>query len=105
MTDEHDTCPISRRVIKAVADERGMDPLELEPLYRVLDPDCLNRIFEGDPSLAGRDALRIEFTFGGCRVAVSGDESITASPIDDGTTTSAGDGSPTGSSRAPESPD
>lgn len=105
MTGEHDPHPISRRVVEAVADEREMDPLELEPLYRVVDPECLDGIFRGGPSLAGQDAHRIEFTFGGCRVTVTGDGSVAVSPIDDGTTTSTGDGSPIGSSGVPESPD
>lgn len=105
MTGEQGPRPVSHRVIEAVADEREVDPLELEPLYRVLDPDCLDGIVREEPSLLGRDPHRIEFTFGGCRVTVRSDGSIAVSPIDDGTTTSAGDGSPTGSTRAPESPD
>lgn len=105
MTGGDEPGAISERVVEAVADETGTDPLELDPLYRAVDPDCLDRIFRGDRSVAGRDARRLEFTFGGCRVIVSGDGSVAVSSVDDGSGASRDGGRSDGSSMAPGSPD
>lgn len=105
MKDEDEPDTISRRVIEAVADETGTDPLELDPLYRVVDPDSLDEMFRGAPPAAGRGAYRIEFTFGGCRVTVTGDETVTVSSVGGETTTSVRDGRSAGSSGASGSPD
>lgn len=104
MTGGADLCPINRRVVEAVADETGTDPLELDPLYLAVDPVCLDRIFRGDRSVAGRGAGRVEFPFAGCRVIVAGDGSITVSSSDD-RSGAVGDGRSNGSSMAPGSPD
>ncbi|WP_247002283.1 HalOD1 output domain-containing protein [Halosolutus gelatinilyticus] len=40
----------STRVIEALATARGIVPTELDPpLYRVLDPTALDRLFDADP--------------------------------------------------------
>lgn len=65
---------VSDRVLEAVADARGTDPLELDrPLYDVVDPDALDALFAADD---GTDTLRVEFTYGGYRVTVRGDGQI-----------------------------
>nr|WP_233340992.1 HalOD1 output domain-containing protein [Haloprofundus sp. MHR1] len=57
-------------VVLAVAEARNVDPLELEPLYNVIDPDALNAIF----SSAGptHDSVELEFAMAGCQVTVRG---------------------------------
>lgn len=78
----------SRRVIEAVADETGTDQTELEPLYRTLDPDSLDALFSHPRSGGSGGILRVEFTFGGCRVVVSSDDTVAVSAADEATTTS-----------------
>jgi len=47
----------STRVIGAVADELGVDPLECPPLYEHVDPTALNRLFDGRPTTDGQITL------------------------------------------------
>jgi len=60
----------SEAVVEALADAKGVDPLELEPLYEVIDPDALDALF--DPRGDGdRRAGRVEFRTSGYRVEVT----------------------------------
>lgn len=43
--DQNGEMTASEAVIHAVADAANVDPLELDPLYSVLDPDALDTIF------------------------------------------------------------
>lgn len=38
---------LSTRVIEAIAAETEADPLAMEPLYRVIDTDALDALFQG----------------------------------------------------------
>ncbi|HMB50116.1 HalOD1 output domain-containing protein [Natronoarchaeum rubrum] len=60
----------SEAVVEALADAKGVDPLELEPLYQVIDPDALDALFDGT---AGGDRRqgRVEFRTSGYRVEVT----------------------------------
>lgn len=70
--------PISEAVVWAVAEAKGVDPLDLdEALYDRVDPDALERLFESDA--AGAD-LRVKFTLAGCEVTVSGDGRVVVLP-------------------------
>lgn len=68
-------CPtdsLSLSVIDALADELDTDPVELEPLYNVIDPEALDRLFQdGTPA-----NVRLEFAYGDHRVEVRGDGTI-----------------------------
>lgn len=70
---------VSTAVVEAVADAVGTTPLDVEPpLYRVVDPDALNDLFD-----AGRDAdspVTISFTYADCEVSVSGRGEIVVQP-------------------------
>lgn len=69
---------LSQTVVSAVAAALGVDPVDLDtPLYDVLDPDALDRLFDG----VGRRGS-IEFTFCGCwvRAEASGDVRVDPSP-------------------------
>lgn len=68
----------------AVADEvaaaTGTPPTDLDPpLYEVVDPDAIERLFRGPAD--GADA-RLVFTYAGCRVVVEGTGAVTATPLD-----------------------
>lgn len=70
---------VSNRVIAAVAEATGVDPLELDPLYNVVDPDALNAIFSPANGRQGADA-KLRFTMEGCAVVVRGDGDVVVTP-------------------------
>lgn len=59
----------SEAVIEAVADAKGVDPLDLEPMYDTIDPDALDSIFRDSPG-AGTASVEIRFEMAGCTVVV-----------------------------------
>ncbi|WP_224337586.1 HalOD1 output domain-containing protein [Haloprofundus halobius] len=61
---------VSNAVVLAVAEARNVDPLELDPLYDVIDPDALDAIF----SSAGPtdNSMELDFEMAGCQVTVRG---------------------------------
>lgn len=63
-------------VIEAIAATTGVDPMDVPPLYEVVDPDALDDLFapmyDGTPRLDGE----VGFTLGGCQVTVSGNGRI-----------------------------
>lgn len=64
---------LSEAVVDAVADAADADPIDLPPLYGVVDPDALDGLFGpilGDGLPSGG---RIEFSYAGYDVAVEGD--------------------------------
>ncbi|MFC7080647.1 HalOD1 output domain-containing protein [Halorussus caseinilyticus] len=65
----------SQRVITAVAEATDSDPTEVGPLYHVIDPDALDRLFSPTRG-SGRNGGHVEFTFGGCDVVVSGNGDV-----------------------------
>lgn len=67
---------VSERVITAVSEATGTDPLELEPLYNVVDPDALNAIFSRD----GSTDTELQFTMAGCEVVVRGEGNVVVTP-------------------------
>lgn len=64
---------ISLRVIEALADATGADAHELEPLYNVVDPEALDRLFN---SSSNAD-VRVEFEYDGSLVGVRSDGTVT----------------------------
>lgn len=75
-----ETSQTSLRVVEAVADERGVEPTELEPLYGSIDPDGLDSLFPADDGAGDRPGPQLSFTFAERRVRVSGDGSIAVTP-------------------------
>ena len=65
----------SQRVIEAVSETTGNDPTEVGPLYHVVDPDALDRLFAPTPG-SGRTGGLVSFTFEGCDVVVRADGEI-----------------------------
>lgn len=70
--------PVSLRVVDEIADKEGTSPLELEPLYDVVDPDALDALFQSD-SAEGT----FEFTYHGYHVVVREDGRLTVGEQDD----------------------
>ncbi|PSP78025.1 hypothetical protein BRC81_08175 [Halobacteriales archaeon QS_1_68_20] len=61
---------VSEAVVYAVSEATGTDPLDLEPLYTAVDPDCLDELF------ARADSARpaeLRFTFSGYEMTVISD--------------------------------
>lgn len=69
---------VTEMVVTSVAQATGVDPLELEPLYNVVDPDALESIFASTD--ASSASLELSFTMEGCEVVVRGDGEVTVVP-------------------------
>jgi hypothetical protein len=73
--------PPSTAVIEAVADFKGLDPMDLDqPLFEVIDPDALDSLIGHNGSDQEKYETTVEFTYDDCRVQVSGDGSVAVSP-------------------------
>lgn len=57
---------VTERVIRAVANGTGTDPLELPPLAATIDPDALNALIR---TLSDGE---VSFRYAGCAVTVDG---------------------------------
>ena len=69
--DYHRDSP-SLRVVEALADATDTDPLELEPLYNVVDPEALDRLFRTDSHISAS----VRFEYEGHTVEVRSDGSV-----------------------------
>jgi hypothetical protein len=69
--------PPSRRVVGAISEATGRDPLELPPLAETIDPDALDALFSGglqsDGSGSPTTDGQVAFRFAGCEVVVHAD--------------------------------
>ena len=66
--------PVSLRVIDALAAAERIDPTELDrPLYRTVDPEALDRLFES----AVDGTLNVSFDYEGHSVTVRDDGVVT----------------------------
>lgn len=70
---------VSERVIDAVSEATGTDPVELEPLYNVVDPDALNAIFASGGAGESSDT-ELRFTMAGCDVLVRDGGNVVVTP-------------------------
>lgn len=68
---------ISATVVSAIAELTESDPGSIKPLYKVIDPDALERLFNQDQG-------HIRFTYNGCDVAISADGVVHVSHSDSG---------------------
>lgn len=57
-------------VITTVAEESGKDPIGLEPLYEVINPDSLDEMFSRTEYFHGSPAGRVVFEYHGYLVLV-----------------------------------
>lgn len=73
IVDEPRTEPIVVRIVEAVADREGVDPLELSPtLSDVIDPESMEDLVIDRTTGLARDEVRLEFTYSGYDVTVDG---------------------------------
>lgn len=76
------TDSICTKVICAIAEAKGVDPLDLDPeLVDVVDPDALERLFRY--GTAGDTEGRVTFTMAGCEVVVRSTGSVTAARLEE----------------------
>lgn len=61
----------SEAVVRTVSSLTGTDPLELDPLYHVIDPDALDGLFH-EPADDDADA-ELSIQFNGCTVTITRD--------------------------------
>ncbi|WP_090615862.1 HalOD1 output domain-containing protein [Natrinema salaciae] len=78
---------ISFDVIAAVAEQEGVDPMELEPpeyeaLYDVVNPEALDSLFEMRSNGQERPTGRVEFPFCGYHVVVRSDGEVEVADLD-----------------------
>jgi hypothetical protein len=66
----------SERVVEAVSTVTGKPPTDFEPLYYVVDPDSLNRLFSARERSSIRPGSRITFSIASCDVTVHDDGRI-----------------------------
>lgn len=69
--DYHHDSP-SLRVVDAIAAVTDTDPLELDPLYSVVDPEALDQLFQSNTGLVGS----VEFEYESHTVAVRSDGTV-----------------------------
>ena len=67
-------------IISAVAAASGTDPLDLPPLYEVIDPDALNLVLTSRQDTA---VDRLDFQYAGYEVVVLGSGEVHVSPAND----------------------
>ena len=60
-------------VVRAVAESINVDPLELPPLYEVIDPDALDALV--DP-VGGRLGFTVTFEYAGCKITITDDGEV-----------------------------
>lgn len=71
--DEPRTEPIVVRIVDAVAELEGVDPLELSPtLSDAIDPESMEDLMIDRTTGLARDEVRLEFTYSGYDVTVDG---------------------------------
>ena len=70
-----DNCPASHTIITTLSDELGIDPLEMQPLYEVVDPDALDALFS---SVSDRGtSVTVTFEYCGHAVTVTSEGTVT----------------------------
>ena len=68
---------VTEAIVDAVSDAEDCDPLELPPLWNVIDPEALDGLFA--PTRRGRPrAGRVAFAYAGYEVSVAVDTEATA---------------------------
>ena len=70
---------VSEVVVTAVADAKGVDPLDLDPLYDSVDPDALDSLFRG--STGAGSATEIRFEMAACEVVVREGNEVVVAPM------------------------
>lgn len=76
-----DTEPVSEAVVSAVADAKDVSTVDIAPpLYDVIDPDALEAVVASMTRRPGEPAGRVEFSYSGYEVTVTGDGHVSVTP-------------------------
>lgn len=68
-------------ILEAVAEAKDVDPIEIDtPLYDVIDPDAVDRLFEKTGRQPGVRGGQLSFRYEDCRITVYGEGAVTARP-------------------------
>ena len=79
VTSTYRSGDVSETVVMAVAEAKGVDPLDLDPLYTTVDPDALNEVFR--PTVgSSTSTMQFRFSMAGCEVVVHGDGDVVVTP-------------------------
>lgn len=82
---QYDVSPsesISVTIVEAVADVKGVEPLELESLYEAIDPDVLEIILTSPAGETAETDRKATFLFDGTEVTVRGAGEVTVRPTE-----------------------
>lgn len=74
--DPNGDTPVSQRVVERVADATDTHPLDVEPLFEIVDPDAIDRLFANGSGSTTRGQGRICFPMSGCEVTVWADGDV-----------------------------
>ena len=81
---EHDWAgddELSETIVSAVASVLGSEPTDLSPLYEVVDPDALNRLYAPTPTAHMRPGGGcLTFSYNGCLVTAYWDGAVEIEP-------------------------
>jgi len=71
----------TQRIVEAVADSEGVEPVDLDPpLFDVLDGDLLNALVQSNERSDATDSLELSFTYHGYHVYVEAGGTVTVEP-------------------------
>ena len=73
---------LNESIISTVAAVSGTEPMELPPLYDVLDPDALEALIELNAARPAESDIHVTFTFNGYTVTVHTYGIIAVQPAD-----------------------
>ncbi|WP_227357339.1 HalOD1 output domain-containing protein [Haladaptatus salinisoli] len=74
---------LTERVVTAVTDAADTSPDELGPLYAVVDPEALDRLFAPTTQGDTRTDGHVTFAYAGYQVTVTSDCMIELDPLDE----------------------
>lgn len=71
---------ITEKVVEEVAEAKGVEVLELPPLYETIDADALESLLSGTATDDRPEAIEITFRYFGYAVSVDGNETVQIVP-------------------------
>lgn len=77
------TTNASVAVVNSVSEERGIDPLDLPPLYAVVEPDALDALFADNGLASAARTGTVSFEYADCMVTVKGRSDVSAESFSD----------------------
>lgn len=80
---DRQTQSATNAVVTAVGTAAETDPLELPPLWSVLDPDALNELFDSATSDRDGDEIAIRFGYADHVVTVNGHGTVIVESVED----------------------